>query len=352
MNPDQESYLYAIHKAQEALRVGDRRQARRWAEQAAALAPDREDSWLILAAVASPRASVAYLKRALEINPKSARARKGMRWAIQRLRASNQTVLVRTRTLVAQPITTSDLVRRRPALLPWAVVILVLMAGCIAWLGSPIFLDQFHLSRPLALAQLDINKDTRTPTPTATFTATSTPTETSTPTSTPIPTETPIPTDLPTATEPPPATATATKHPTKTPPPVEEAPAVGDAPPEASAGERWVDVDLTQQRSYAYEGNQLVRSFVVSTGTWDHPTVVGQYRVYVKYRASDMFGPGYYLPNVPYVMYFYQGYGLHGTYWHNNFGTPMSHGCVNYSIDDAGWLFHFVSVGTLVNVHY
>lgn len=42
-----------------------------------------------------------------------------------------------------------------------------------------------------------------------------------------------------------------------------------------------------------------------------------------------MTGPGYDLPNVPYTMYFYQGYGLHGTYWHNNFGTPMSHGCVN-----------------------
>ena len=42
-----------------------------------------------------------------------------------------------------------------------------------------------------------------------------------------------------------------------------------------------------------------------------------------------MSGPGYYLPGVPYVMYFYQGYGLHGTYWHDNFGQPMSHGCVN-----------------------
>jgi lipoprotein-anchoring transpeptidase ErfK/SrfK len=66
-----------------------------------------------------------------------------------------------------------------------------------------------------------------------------------------------------------------------------------------------------------------------------------------------MSGPGYYLPDVPYVMYFYESYGLHGTYWHNNFGTPMSHGCINFTIDDAGWLYNnWVSYGTVVNIHY
>jgi lipoprotein-anchoring transpeptidase ErfK/SrfK len=122
--------------------------------------------------------------------------------------------------------------------------------------------------------------------------------------------------------------------------------------PELSgSGKRWIDVDLSEQRTYAYEGDQLVASFLVSTGTWQTPTVVGQYRIYVKYRYADMSGPGYYLPDVPYVMYFYKGYGLHGTYWHNNFGTPMSHGCVNLPTNDAGWLFDFASVGTVVNVH-
>ena len=103
---------------------------------------------------------------------------------------------------------------------------------------------------------------------------------------------------------------------------------------------------------YAYRGTELVNSFLVSTGTWDHPTVTGQYRIYVKYEYTDMSGPGYYLTNVPYTMYFYDGYGLHGTYWHNNFGTPMSHGCVNLRTEDAQWLFEFASVGTPVNVHY
>jgi lipoprotein-anchoring transpeptidase ErfK/SrfK len=65
-----------------------------------------------------------------------------------------------------------------------------------------------------------------------------------------------------------------------------------------------------------------------------------------------MSGPGYYLPNVQWVMYFYQGYGFHGTYWHNNFGNPMSHGCVNMTNDDALWLFNFASVGTNVWVQW
>jgi len=131
-------------------------------------------------------------------------------------------------------------------------------------------------------------------------------------------------------------------------------PTAGPKPVYASSGNgsRWIDVDLTNQRVYAYEGDVIVNSFLVSTGTWATPTVTGQYNIYVKYRSAKMSGPGYYLPNVPYIMYFYGGYGLHGTYWHNNFGTPMSHGCVNLRTEDAEWLFNWASIGTLVNVHY
>jgi len=80
--------------------------------------------------------------------------------------------------------------------------------------------------------------------------------------------------------------------------------------------------------------------------------VTGQYRIYVKYHHKDMSGPGYHLPDVPFIMYIFEGYGLHGTYWHNTFGTPMSRGCVNLRIPDAEGLFNFASVGTLVNIHY
>ncbi len=111
-------------------------------------------------------------------------------------------------------------------------------------------------------------------------------------------------------------------------------------------------LNLSQQMLYAYAGDTVVNSFLVSTGTWLTPTVTGKYRVWVKLLASDMSGADYYLPGVPYVMYFYKDYGIHGTYWHNNFGTPMSHGCVNLSIPDAEWVYNFSTVGTVVNVHY
>lgn len=123
-------------------------------------------------------------------------------------------------------------------------------------------------------------------------------------------------------------------------------------PVTSSGSEKWIDVNLSTQTLTAYEGQTAVFTARVSTGTQWTPTVVGTYSIYVKYTSAPMSGPGYYLPNVPYVMYFYRGYGLHGTYWHNNFGTPMSHGCVNLSTEDARWLFDWAPVGTKVVTHY
>ena len=108
----------------------------------------------------------------------------------------------------------------------------------------------------------------------------------------------------------------------------------------------------SQQRTYAYENGKLLHAVTVSTGLPGTPTVTGTYNIYVKYDAQLMTGPGYYLPNVPYVMYFYRGYGLHGTYWHNNFGHPMSHGCVNLPTDEARWFYDWAPVGTKVVVRW
>jgi LysM repeat protein len=109
-------------------------------------------------------------------------------------------------------------------------------------------------------------------------------------------------------------------------------------------------VVLHEQKVYAYQDGQVVHSTLASTGIARYPTPVGQYRIYVKYLSTLMTGPGYYLPNVPYTMYFYKGYGLHGTYWHNNFGHPMSHGCVNLPTAEAKWFYEWAPVGTLVTV--
>ena len=124
------------------------------------------------------------------------------------------------------------------------------------------------------------------------------------------------------------------------------------SPPPAPTSGRWIDVNLSTQRLTAYQGNTPVRSTLVSTGLARTPTPTGRYRIYVKYASALMSGPGYYLPNVPYIMYFYRNYSLHGTYWHSNFGRRMSHGCVNLPTPEAQWLYNWASVGTLVNIHY
>jgi hypothetical protein len=114
----------------------------------------------------------------------------------------------------------------------------------------------------------------------------------------------------------------------------------------------WLEVDLSSQKLFAYQGSTLLKSFLVSTGTSDFSTVPGSFKIYAKYTYYTMRGPGYYLPDVPYSMFFYKGYSIHGTYWHHNFGTPMSHGCVNMETSAAAWLYDQTNIGTPVFVHY
>ncbi len=136
--------------------------------------------------------------------------------------------------------------------------------------------------------------------------------------------------------------------------------------------ERWIDVDLSEQRVVAYEGTTEVRAFIISSGLPDTPTVTGTFRIWAKIAAQDMYGGNrasgdyYYLPGVPWVQYFYEDYAFHGTTWHANFGRPASHGCINMSPEEAAWLFEWAgpvadgtswstsdadNVGTLVVVH-
>jgi lipoprotein-anchoring transpeptidase ErfK/SrfK len=123
-------------------------------------------------------------------------------------------------------------------------------------------------------------------------------------------------------------------------------------PPPQPTGAKWIDINLSAQTLTAYVGQTPVFRAVVSTGTQATPTVVGTYRVYSKYLSTSMSGPGYSVPNVPHVMFFYRGYSIPGTYWHNNFGTPMSHGCVNLTLADAKWLYEWAPMGIKVVSHY
>ena len=106
-------------------------------------------------------------------------------------------------------------------------------------------------------------------------------------------------------------------------------------------GEKWIEVNVTTQQVTAWEGDVPVMSFIASTGLPGTPTALGEFEIYWKLESTLMTGADYYLPEVPYTMYFYGGYALHGTYWHNNFGRPMSHGCVNLETDNAQKLFEW-----------
>ncbi|MDW8059549.1 MAG: L,D-transpeptidase [Thermomicrobium sp.] len=128
-------------------------------------------------------------------------------------------------------------------------------------------------------------------------------------------------------------------------------------PPGAPVREpKWIEVDLSDQVLRAWEFDRVVFASLVSTGLPQYPTPSGTFRVYRKLLFERMRGgtPGidyYDLPNVPHTMYFYLGYALHGAYWHNNFGHPMSHGCVNLPLDAAAWLYEWTPLGTVVWIH-
>lgn len=109
-------------------------------------------------------------------------------------------------------------------------------------------------------------------------------------------------------------------------------------------------VALSRQMVFAYEDGVLKNSSVVSSGLSATPTPVGQFAVYGKSRSQKMSGPGYYLPNVPHILWFHGDYALHGAYWHTNFGHPASHGCVNLPLGNAEWFFNWANVGTPVIV--
>ena len=108
--------------------------------------------------------------------------------------------------------------------------------------------------------------------------------------------------------------------------------------------EKWIDVSLNEQRVRAFEGNKVIMEFPISSGLWA-PTPKGDFRIWYKTRYQSMIGGSkemgtyYNLPNVPSNMFFHQGYALHGAYWHNNFGHPMSHGCVNEPLANAAQIF-------------
>lgn len=401
-----------IALAKQAVLDGDRARARELASQALESDPDNLNAMLIMAGVSEPEASLNFLNRVLAIDPDNKVAREGMQWVSQRLRKVSsaawtpETVASVNPMAVATPHPKVTISKRRSAfalLLPWLLAAAVII-GYGLWSIGLLNLDKSSLGKENAITFFssllrgkivpmlgDLTQTLKpniTPTEaladmpaaSAIFTATKissptntvtlTPTNTATPTATA--TNTPVP-PTPTATL---GTPTQAYDPTSGLPIIQITPLVylTEEPDPAEygelaytddsagyvmepayrepLGEKWIDVNLSEQVLYAYEGDTIVGAFLVSTGLPATPTVTGLYNVYVKLPSTHMTGPGYDLPNVPYTMYFYRGYGIHGTYWHSNFGSPMSHGCVNMETGEAGWLYSWAYVGIPVNVHY
>ncbi len=120
----------------------------------------------------------------------------------------------------------------------------------------------------------------------------------------------------------------------------------------AADGKKWIDVSIRKQLLVAYEGRRPVYATLVSTGisgmadpATTHATVRGTFYIHAKHISATMDGDeatdSYDLRDVPYIQYFHEGYALHGAFWHDDFGRPRSHGCINLAPTDAAWLFEW-----------
>jgi lipoprotein-anchoring transpeptidase ErfK/SrfK len=363
-----------LKAAHQAMKAGQKDRARTLLQEASRLDPNDHRPWLWLAGLApTPEASLGYIVEAEARNSADPAVVKGRAWAEKRL--------------AAQAPARPQPARRIPPLAAVAAVVLLFLclvaAGGMAWFNwSPSAAapavaaqtpapadvaarqanDSAESSELAALESFVVDTAVEPPNPALSqpeatpvliqpkqiavslsgdqgelrgvWTATPSPTPTPTPTPTPSPTPTIMPTVLAGSA----AEASVLR------------------PSGVGPNERWIDVNLTTQTLTAYEGNTAVRSTLISSGLSRTPTVTGQFRVYLRYTKQDMdgyrLGFNYYLRDVPYVQYFYGNYALHGTFWHSNFGQPMSHGCVNLPTPEAEWLFNWASIGTLVWVHY
>ena len=126
---------------------------------------------------------------------------------------------------------------------------------------------------------------------------------------------------------------------------------------QAKAGEKWVDVNLTDSTLTAYEGQKVVYGpILINHGGVGHETVTGTYKIYLRYQAQDMGCTPewpYCERGVPWVSYWHDSYALHGAPWVNEFGIgtdESSHGCINMQVADAKWMYDFATIGTRVVV--
>ncbi|WP_228479739.1 L,D-transpeptidase family protein [Microbacterium abyssi] len=115
---------------------------------------------------------------------------------------------------------------------------------------------------------------------------------------------------------------------------------------------RYIDLNLSNQRAVLYQNGNVVHSWAISSGLPATPTPTGNFTVFAHTRIQDMVGRDYVTEDVPFNTWFAPDIAFHGAYWHNNFGTQMSHGCVNMPVWQAEYVYNWAPVGTEVSVHW
>jgi len=346
----------ALNQAYAALQRGDKSEARHKAQLAASLEPNNEEPWLILGAASQPRASIAYLKRALEINPQSERARGGLEWATRRLKDSLQPVVRNEEAssisgeadaspkTIAQKIKPSANALRKaaPALRIFIPVLILSLALLLvaAWTfrpamesagadvrGDPVTTQEGSIA-PMALADPALQSSAL------------------------LPTETNAPTASPSPTAFQPATPMPTSEPLRW---LREGEFFAARLPEG--GEKLITVSLQEQRLYAYQDGTLIATFVVSTGS---NTSTGSFHILDKIPNvySDIWN--FWMPN--WMGIYFAGSlenGFHSlpvlpngeSIWSDALGTPVSYGCVVLGVPEAQALYDWAEVGTTVQIN-
>ncbi len=323
-----------IQETFEQLSEGNRLAVRQWGERFALLFPNRHEPWLILGLLSDPPLSIYYMKRALQLNPKSGQALAGLRRAKQTSRdsAEGKYIPIPAR----QPAFQSPSIRirqpKKTGVYRFLPAIFILAAGCGA----------FGVVWRVRAAENQIGAAAAT-----------TPTPFQPVSPTPRPTETPtfIPTQEPTATSTVPLLPTVTIAP-------DVAASLGAI--QSSSGESIV-VSLSQQHLFAYEGDLLIYSFVVSTGQ-NGGTAPGNFEILDKISDAWSEPWGFWMPD---WMGFYYPIpdmedGFHAlpvlpdgdAIWGNDLGTPVSYGCIVLGSEDAELLFQWADIGTPVSIQY
>lgn len=120
---------------------------------------------------------------------------------------------------------------------------------------------------------------------------------------------------------------------------------------------KYIEVNLARQQLWAWENGKLAHTFLISSGVARFPSPTGTFAVFRKVPLMDYrwsYGPGnpnnYNLKNVPWNLNFKPRYYIHNAYWHNNFGVPMSHGCINVNLADSKWIYDWADMGTTVHI--